>query len=73
MVSNGRPFKYSICSGNQQSGFSVSTSFMNGKPRSRKGIAEKGIHMNTDKYKSHETFVLWSTVSQENELSYHLK
>ena len=59
--------------GNQQSGFSVSTSFMNGKPRSRKEIAGKGIHVNTDKYKSHGTFVLWSTVSQENELSYHLK
>ena len=49
---------------NQQSGFSGSTSFMNGKPRSRKEIAGKGIHMNTDKYKSHGTFVLWLTVSQ---------
>lgn len=48
---------------NQQSGFSVSTWFMNGKSRSRKEIADKGIHMNTDKYKSHGTFVLWSTVT----------
>ena len=48
---------------NQQSGFSVSTWFMNGKSRSRMEIADKGIHMNTDKYKSHGTFVLWSTVT----------